>query len=299
MNQKIERYIKNPALLFVFLGSRGFFNWLSDKRYLQIVYRIKMGKALDLAHPVTFNEKMQWLKLYDRKPVYTVMADKYKAKKYVAGIIGREYIIKTLGVWNRFEDIDFEQLPDRFVLKCTHNSGGLVIVDDKRNMNKNAGKILNKCLKRNYYNNVREWPYKNIKPRIIAEEYIGNGNDMMEYKVTCFNGRAGFITICTGPAHTDTRLRTNDSYDLEFHHMPWYATYKNSKRKFNKPKEWDLLIKLSEKIAKDIPYLRVDWYICNGRLYFGENTFYTWGGYCDFTPEEWDYKLGRMIKLSL
>ena len=172
-----------------YLDSRGFFKFMSDEAYLKFMYKLKMKRKLNLSDPQTFNEKLQWLKIYDRKPEYTTMVDKYEAKKYVADIIGEEYIIPTLGVWDRFEDIDFDELPDQFVLKCTHDSGGLVICRDKSKLDlKAAKKKINKSLKRNYYWIGREWPYKNVRPRIIAEKFMTDptSDDLQDYKFFFF-----------------------------------------------------------------------------------------------------------------
>lgn len=173
MIEKVLEYVKHPTKIFIFLQNRCNFKVLPDKMYLKICYKLATGKKLDLKNPQTFNEKLQWLKLYDRKPEYTRMVDKYEAKKYVAEKIGEEYIIPTLGVWDHFDEIDFDSLPDQFVLKCTHDSGGLVIVRDKAKLDKVAAKQkIEKSLKRNYYYSGREWPYKDVKPRIIAEKYM-------------------------------------------------------------------------------------------------------------------------------
>lgn len=273
---------------------------MDDIAYIKKKYKQMVGHECDLENPQALTEKIQWLKLYNHNPSYTKMADKYEAKKYVAGLIGEEHIIPTYGVWDSFDEIDFDSLPDQFILKCTHNSGGFVICKDKNTFDKKAAKKrLTDCLNHNYFYSGREWVYKNIKPRIIAEKYIDSLGkpDSVEYKTTCFNGKVGFVTICTGIAHSDFELRTNDHYDVDFHHMPWYVNYKNADVPPKKPEQWDELIAICEKLSKDIPYVRVDTYIIDGQIYFGEMTFYTWSGFMKFNPPEWDLKLGEMLVL--
>lgn len=290
----------NPYKIFESLAMRGFFKNMNDKEYLSWLYRARMGRFPDLNHPKSFNEKLQWLKLNDRKPEYTEMVDKYLAKKYVEKRIGEKYIIPTLGVWDEFDQIEFEKLPDQFVLKTTHDSGGVVICKDKANFDKAAAKRkLGKSLKRNYYWAEREWPYKNVKPRIIAENYLSflNGSDLVEYKVFCFNGKPALFLICKGEGHTDER--TNDFYDLEFNHIPVTVTCPNAKEKCQKPDEYEELLELSRKLAKNTYQLRVDLYVINHKIYFGELTFFHDSGCCKFNPPEWDKRFGDMLKLPI
>lgn len=274
---------------------------LDDEKVIRAIYEGHMRCKPDLEHPKNLNEKLNWLKLHDRKPLYTRMVDKLEAKEMVAEKLGREFVIPTYGVWDSFDEIDFDSLPRQFVLKCTHDSGSAVVIEDKNNMDREAvKKKLEACLKLNFFCQAREWPYKNVKRRIIAEKYIDTlgKKDSIEYKITCFNGKADFITICTGIAHDAYEKRTNDSYDLDFHHMPWYASYKNSTKKLEQPKQWQDLIAFAELFAKDIPYLRVDCYLIDDRIVFGEFTFYTWAGWIDFTPEEWNGILGERCSLE-
>lgn len=290
----------NPYKIFESLAMRGFFKNMNDKEYLSWLYRARMGRLPDLNHPKSFSEKLQWLKLNDRKPEYTEMVDKYLAKKYVEKRIGEKYIIPTLGVWDEFDQIEFEKLPDQFVLKTTHDSGGVVICKDKANFDKAAAKRkLEKSLKRNYYWAEREWPYKNVKPRIIAENYLSflNGSDLVEYKVFCFNGKPALFLICKGEGHTDER--TNDFYDLEFNHIPVTVTCPNAKEKCQKPDEYEELLELSRKLAKNTYQLRVDLYVINHKIYFGELTFFHDSGCCKFNPPEWDKRFGDMLKLPI
>ena len=257
-----------------------------------------MDRKLDLKNPKRFSEKVQWLKLYDRRDEYTQMVDKYEAKNYIAEKLGEEYIIPTLGIWNSFDEIDFDKLPNKFVLKSTHDSGGVVICKDKNTFDiEHAKNILNRSLKRNYYYVGREWPYKNVKPRIIAEEFVEDMDELVEYKIFCFNGKAKVVLVCKGKAHSNER--TNDYCDLELNRLPFTVLFPNSKGELNKPEELTKMIELSEKISKDIPLLRNDFYLSNGKIYFGELTFYHNSGTQKFSPEEWDYKLGEMLELPI
>lgn len=269
-----------------------------DKLYLKILFRLRCGRKLDLKNPQSFNEKCQWLKLYNRRPEYITMVDKYAVKEYVSNIIGSKYVIPALGVWNSFDDIDFDELPEQFVLKCTHNSGASVVVKDKSLMDKEkARKVLEQGLKYNYYKFKREWPYKDCPPRIVAERYIdslGNSSSV-EYKLTCMDGQAMVITVCTGPAHSAERC--NDNFSRDWKRQDWYASHPPVGGDIHRPAQMDEIIRLSEKLSEGIPQVRVDWYLDNGNIYFGEFTFFTMGGFAIFTPAEWDYKLGEWIPL--
>lgn len=267
-----------------------------DKLYLRLYYFGKFRRPLHLRAPKTFNEKLQWLKLYDRKPEYTKMVDKYEAKTYVAEQIGEKYIIPTLGVWDRFEDIDFEALPEKFVLKCTHDSGGLVICPDKSKLNREAAREkIEQSLKYEYFYEAREWPYKNVRPRIIAEQYVEDMDELVEYKMFCFDGKVKMILVCKGQAHGAGR--TNDFCDLELKRLPFTSVNPNSNGELKVPKELPEMIDIAEKLAAGIPHLRVDTYLAEGKIYFGELTFFHNGGLSRITPFEWDKILGDWITL--
>jgi len=262
-------------------------------------WKVFFGTELDLDNPKTFCEKLQWLKLYNRKPEYTQLVDKYEAKRIAEskGIT----VIPSYGVWDSFDEIDFDRLPNQFVLKNTHDSGGYIICKDKASFDKaRAKRKLEARMSRNFYDFGREWPYRDVKPRILAEKYIpilGNP-ESVEYKVTCFGGKVDFITICRGVPHAELIQRKNDFYDREFNFLPFRtAYYENSGMENVKPEQWDRLIEVSELLAKDIPYARVDSYIIGGEVVFGEVTFFTWSGFIKFIPEEWDRKLGDKIIL--
>lgn len=258
-----------------------------------------MGSSLDLLSPRTFNEKIQWLKLYDRKPIYTTMVDKYEAKKYVANIIGEEYIIPTLGIFNKVDDIDFDALPSQFVLKCTHDSGGIVICKDKCTFDKNVAKhTLDEYLHRRYYWRNREWPYKNVKPRIIAEQYMedSKSHELRDYKFFCFDGevKALFIASDRQKKGEETKF---DFFDADYNHLDIRNGHPNSEIMPTKPLSFEKMKYLAAKLSKGIPHVRVDFYEVNGKCYFGELTFSHWSGLVKFEPEEWDYKFGGWINL--
>lgn len=292
----IKKLLKNPFKLIFICDKMQISRFIPDKQYLKIRYRAIFGKKLNLNDPKTFNEKLQWLKLNDRNPEYTKMVDKYTAKGYVAGIIGDEYIIPTLGIWDNVEDIDFDKLPEQFVLKCTHDSGGVVICKDKTKLDIEAAKKkLQKSLNNNYYYVGREWPYKNIKPRVIAEQYMEDGdrNELADYKFFCFDGEPKALFVATDRS-TDVKF---DFYDLEFNHLPFVAGHEHADKAITKPEGFDQMLELSKKISKGIPHVRVDFYDIGGKVYFGEMTFFHWSGMCPFEPEEWDYKFGEWINL--
>lgn len=284
---------------FMFLSNRGFFNRMSDETYLKLRYNCIMGKKLNLDNPVTYNEKLQWLKLYDRKPEYTKMVDKYEAKKYVANIIGEEYIIPTLGVWDNVNDIDFDTLPNQFVLKCTHDSGGLVICKDKAELDiENTKNTLNHFLNRNFYSVHREWPYKDVKPRIIAEKYMEDESktDLKDYKFFCFNGEPKLLYISEG-------LSDHSTAKISFADMDYnIAEFKrNDFKPFDKlpdkPLNFEKMKELAKILSKDRAFIRVDFYEIHKKIFFGELTFFPCSGYLPFDPKKYDKVLGDWITL--
>lgn len=299
---KFKYWRENPSALAQSIMARLGKN-MSDEPYLKLVYLMSFGRKLNLKNPKRLSEKLQWLKLYDRNPFYTKCVDKFEAKKVVAERLGTdENVVPLLGIWDTFEDINFDKLPQQFVLKTTHDSGGIVVVKDKATFDKETAKAkLERSLNHDFFKGGREWPYKNVKRRIIAEKYIDTlgKEDSVEYKITCMNGQVKFVTFCKGPAHQDLSVRTNDHFDREFNRLNWYAYYKNSGINFEKPKTWDKMIEIAEKLAKDIPYVRVDVYDVDGHIYFGEMTFFTWAGFIKFNPDEWDEKLGEMLELPI
>lgn len=292
------KFVFNPRYRFLVLADMGLYNNVSDGEYLKRRYDAFMRKKLNLEEPCTFNEKMQWLKLYDRKSIYTLLVDKVKVKDYVADKIGSEYVIPTLGVWDKPEDIQFEKLPKRFVLKCNHNSGlGMYICNDRTLINeKRVKRNLRKGLKQDYYLSSREWPYKDVPRKIIAEENIAIGTEeLKDYKFMCFNGRVKCSFVCSDRFSGDGLKVT--FFDREWNVMPFERCYPKSNVQIAKPNNYDKMIELAEKLAKDIPFVRVDFYDLDDRIYFGELTFYPGSGFEEFRPEKWDWELGSWINL--
>ena len=274
--------------------------FIPDKMFLQIYYFARFKKFINFKNPTTYNEKLNWLKLKDRKKIYTSLVDKYDVKNEIEKVIGNEYIIPTLGVWNSFDKIDFEKLPDKFVLKCTHDSEGVYIVKDKTKLNiKEASKKINEAMKYNFYYIGREWPYKNIKPRIIAEKYLEDheNGELRDYKFFCFDGKAKLMYIATDRNIGKTKF---DYYDLDFNHLDIIQHYPNSDKKIRKPENFDKMIQLSEKITQyfKLKHARIDFYEVDGKLYFGEITFYHFSGLQPFKLKEWDKKIGDFLILN-
>ncbi len=300
---KAIKLLGNPSKLVVRMNEKGFHRLFSDSFVLKNQFKHKFGKKLNLKSPQTFNEKLQWLKLYDRRSEYTTMVDKYEAKKYVAEIIGEEYIIPTLGVWDRFEDIDFESLPDQFVLKCTHDSGGLVICRDKINLDKEAvRKKICRSLKRNYFWQSREWPYKNVKPRIIAEQYMednSGSSGLTDYKFFCFNNEAKMLYVSQGlEDHSTARI---SFYDLNGNEMPFRRSdYRPIGDNMTLPNDFEDMLKTANKLARSInsAFVRVDLYSTGNGIKFSEITFSPCAGMIPFDPPDWNATLGNWIKLS-
>ncbi len=296
--KSINYYITHPSKILFWILIRLSFLF-SDELYLRMQYRLMTGKKLNLKNPQTFNEKLQWLKLYDRKTEYTVMVDKYLAKKYVADKIGEQYIIPTLGVWNKFEEIDFAKLPNQFVLKCTHDSGGLVICKDKSKFDVKVAKKKILCsLKRDYYLVGREWPYKNVPRRIIAEKFMEDesGKDLNDYKIFCFDGQPKLIQVDYDRFANHRR----NYYDIEWNYVTIENHYPSDPSHIiRKPIVIDKMIELAKQLSAGIPHVRVDFYIIGESIYFGELTFYHASGFEDFFPSKWNYELGSCIKLNI
>ena len=273
-------------------------NSLPDELFLKLKYKAVLGRKLNLTSPVGFNEKLQWLKLYDRRPEYVKMVDKLEAKKYVDDILGPGYTIPTYGCWNRFAEIDFANLPEQFVLKTTHDSGTVVICKDKQSFSIEKSKIkLEKSLKSNYWLHGREWPYKNVVPRIIAEKYMvdESGQELKDYKWFCFNGEPKALFIAT-ERFSDEGAKF-DFFDMDFNHLPFTNGHPNSTHAIAKPSSFEEMKNVARKLSADIPHVRVDLYDINGKIYFGELTFYHWSGLVPFEPPEWDLKFGDWITI--
>ena len=272
---------------------------LPDKFFLKVRFRLHVGYWPDLDKPKTFNEKLQWLKLHDKRPEYTHMVDKIRAKEYVSSKIGEEYVIKTLGQWNHVDDIDWDILPNQFVVKSTNDSGGVVVCKDKNNLDIESAKLKLKQLGgRNYEIISKEYPYKDVPHRFIAEEYKvdESGYELKDYKIFCSYGKPYFLFVATGRQNNDTRF---DFYDIEFNHLSVMNGHQNADTWPTKPKNFEKMLEIASKLSENIPHLRVDLYNINGDIYFGELTFFHWSGMVPFDPQEWDFKFGEYITLPL
>lgn len=292
------KYLLNPAAVVARCVMAFPFRYkFDDETYLKLKYRACFIRKLNLKNPKTYNEKLQWLKLYDRKPEYTIMVDKYAMKDWVASRIGQGYTIANYGVWDTPEEIDFDSLPDKFVLKGTHDSGSFIICKDKSIFDKESAIAkLNKSMLRDQYIYSREWPYKNVPHRVLAEEYIvdESGYELKDYKFFCFDGKPYMMFIASGRTKGET---TFDYYDMNFNHLDITQSHPNAKHNYEKPKDFETMIELASKLSAGIPQLRVDFYYVNGKIYVGELTFFHYGGFVPFHPDKWDTILGDLIQL--
>ena len=307
MNRKkrilLSKYLTHPKSLLLFFFSRYITHLIhEDAKYIKICFWLYFGKSINLRNPRTFQEKLQWLKLHNRRPEFTQMVDKYEAKKYVASIIGEEYIIPTLGVWDNADEIDFSRLPERFVLKCTHDSGRVIICKDKSRFNcRWACKRLNDTLRTDYFKRSREFPYKNVRRRVIAEKYMEDehGEDLTDYKFFCFNGVAQFCQVIGGRS----KRETIDFFDRQWVHQDFVGLTPRvgfSPTPWPKPDVFPEMLRIADTLATkiDSPFVRIDLYVINGHVYFGENTFFPNSGFGKFQPEAWNLKMGEMIDLT-
>lgn len=307
MMKKLKRLgtlLTNQNERVIFLANHGFYDRMDDASYLKMLFRSYIGYDLNLSNPRSFNEKLQWLKLNDHRPEYTDYADKYRVRPYIEKTIGGEYLVPLLGVWDTAEEIDFDRLPDRFALKCNHDSGrGVYLCRDKSKLDEDAvRKLFRQSLQRNYYLRGREWPYKNIKPRIICETLLGDDGgqsdsafDLMDYKIMCFNGEAKCSFVCSD-RYSDDGLKVT-FFDRDWNVMPFIRHYPISSRPIPRPRLYEKMLELSETLSKGMPFARIDWYEVNGKLYFGEITLYPGSGFEEFTPVSADYELGSWITL--
>ena len=298
--------LKSDRSTFMAAIIQNFFGWLPDKTYLQLLYRFKMGHRLDLNHPKTFTEKIQWLKLYNRRPEYTLMVDKYAVKKYVADIIGEKYIIPTLGVWDKPEDIDWDALPNEFVLKTTHGggSGGVVICKDKNTFDRNKAILtLRDSMNGDIYRSLREWPYKDVKKRVLAEKYMAPKDmvnnpiyDLSDYKFFCFNGEPKYCQVIRD-RHSKESI---DFYDMNWRHQEFVGLNPIASNGINpvpRPLLLDDMICICHKLSENMKFVRIDMYVIDNRIYFGEITFYPASGMGLFNPDKWNEELGNLISL--
>ena len=295
--------LMNPRRVAIYILCHYLAPLLPDGVYLKVLFWLSMGYWPNIDNPQTFNEKLQWLKLYNRKPEYTQMVDKAAVKKYVSDIIGEEYIIPTIGVWDSVEDIDFANLPNQFVLKTTNGGGntGVVICKDKSTFDiKSAKRKLKKSLQISIYRRFREWPYKDVNSRIMAEEYMvdESGYELKDYKWLCFDGEPKALFVATDRAVHGEETKF-DFFDTEFNHLTLTNGHPNSHKPIAKPLGFERMKVLAAKLSAGHPHLRVDFYDINGKIYFGELTFFHFSGMVPFEPKEWDYKLGALIKLPM
>ena len=271
-----------------------------NRTYLKLMYWLELRKKLNLDNPQTYNEKLQWLKLYYHRPDFVKMVDKEAVKDYVASIIGEQYVIPVLGKWKRAKDIDWDALPHQFVLKTNHDGGnfGIVICKDKNAINKRqASRRLQKSLKRNTYLLGREWPYKDIPRVIFAEEYMEDKKcgELWDYKFFCFDGKVKLLFVASGRQNKSGLVF--DYFDENYRPLDVRQTHPRSAIPPEKPKNFELMRELAETLSAGIPHVRVDFYNVDGQIYFGEFTFFSYGGWAQFHPEEYDYILGSYLHL--
>ena len=299
MFKRIKNYIQHPKVFKLVLLEH-ISPFLTTEAYLKLRWRVRMGYPLNLDNPQTFNEKLQWLKINYRNPLYTTLVDKYAVKKYVEEKIGAEHVVPLIASWDSVNDIDWNALPNQFVVKCSHDCGGMVICKDKSKLNiEEAKRKLRKCLKTNYYYKSREWPYRGVKPKIFCEAYMEDEHgELRDYKWFCFDGvpKALFIASDRQKEGEDTKF---DFYDTEFNHLPFTNGHPNSTEHIVKPEGFEKMKELAAKLSQGMPQVRIDFYDVNGHIYFGEFTFFHWGGMTPFKPKEWDYKFGSWIKLPI
>lgn len=296
---KIRTFIENPQYFITSPAAKGWLNWVPDSLYLKVLYRVIMGRKLNLKNPKEYNEKLQWLKLNDRKPEYSTMVDKYEVREYIEDLLGDKYLIPCLGIYDSVDDIDIDALPDRFVLKCTHDSGSVEICKDKSSFDiEGARHRLSQAMKRNYYATYREWPYKYVKPRIIAEGYLeGDGGDLKDYKVMCFNGEAKIIEVHEN-RFVEGKVHTQTFYDREWSIVPLTQVETVTvDRPSERPRQLEEILRLSELLAKNMYHARIDWYIEGDKIFFGEITFFDGSGFESFSTPEMERMLGDMINL--
>ena len=296
--KKIARFLLDGDYRFLVLAGRGKKASLPADVFVKKMYRIQTGRELNLENPTLYTEKLQWLKLYDHRPEYTTLVDKYAAKQYVAEKIGPEYVVPLLGVWDSVEDIDFDSLPEQFVLKTTHDSGGLVICKDKSQLDiAKAKQKLRYFWKRDYYYHNREWPYKNVPHRIIAEQYMEDTRqgELRDYKFFTFGGVPKVLYIAQGRGRGEPTVA--DFFDMEFNHLPFTIDHDMAAVPPEKPQNFELMQELAAKLSAGTPQLRVDFYEVDGKVYFGEMTFFHCSGFESFHPTEWDEMFGSWVQL--
>ena len=296
--ETLKNLVIDKDFRFVYLSRKEFYNNMPDEKFLKRKFKCLTQNDLNLDDPVSFNEKIQWLKINYRKPEFVQMVDKIAVKDYVAEKIGQEHIIPTLGIYNSFSDIDFDKLPDKFVIKCTHDSASTIVCSDKKTFDrKKAKKQINKSLKCNYHMLGREWPYKFVEPKIIIEKFMvdESGTELKDYKFFCFNGKVKCVSI---DFDRFTNHRSNYfTPDFELTDIGKQVCPPDPDHKLDKPENWNEMIEIAQKLSDGLPFLRVDLYNINGKVYFGELTFYPASGFSLFMTPEQDKLLGEWIQL--
>lgn len=296
--KKVIKFILNSEYRFMILSKKGKKAHMPADKFLRKMYKIKMDAELNLDNPIYYTEKLQWLKLYDHRPEYTVMVDKYMVKSYVSQRIGEQYVIPLIGVWENVDDIDFSVLPDKFVLKTTHDSGALIICKNKKTLDiKATKKKLKHFLKRRYYDCNREWPYKNVKPRIIAEVYMEDSvyKELRDYKFFTFGGVPKVLYIAQGRGKDGSTVA--DFFDMDFNHLSFTIDHDMADVPPQKPDCFEEMKRLAGILSEGTPQLRVDFYEVDGRVYFGEMTFFHCSGMEEFHPKEWNKIFGDWVVL--
>ena len=288
--------LKTPKKLFRSLAARGLFNWMPDELYLKILFQCELNQKLNLKNPKTFNEKIQWLKLNDHNPEYPLWVDKESAKKMAEERLGKEHIVDTIAIWSKAEDLDFSQLPDKCVLKCTHDQGSTIVFD--RSKKQNLDEIRNfykKCLKKNAYTTTREWPYKNLQGRIICEPFLAD--NIVDYKVFCCNVKVVFVNIGQKDHNTHTTYVT--FIDLDWKPLPFQRSDNPPIEKLpKKPDQLNKMVEMAQQLARGKKFVRIDFYLVDGKIYFSEFTLYPTSGLIQFDPREGDEVLGNRLQIT-
>lgn len=295
----IRYYLAKPLRLVSALGRRGCLNWMSDRAFIRLCYKERLGVYPNLDNPRGFNEKLQWLKLHDRNPLYIKLVDKIAVKDWVSEKIGQQYVVPLIGVWGSFGAIDFDALPDRFVLKSNHDSGGVSVCKDKNTYDKKKAKaLLDRHLSHSGYLFGREWPYKDVKPLVFAEEYLESDSskgDLPDYKVMCFAGTPRLVQVHRGRFSEHVQ----DFYTTAWEKLDFSQGMPQSGLLEKRPGCLDEMLALSGVLSSGFPQVRVDWYVTGGGLKFGEMTLFDGSGFDAFDPPEWDERLGSWVDLSL
>lgn len=299
---RLTKIIKNPLIIFAHIWVKFSYKIHNDELYLKVLYFCRTKTRLNFKEPKRFTEKLQWLKInYNNSPLHTKLVDKYRVREYIKETIGEEYLFPLLGVWERAEDIDFSKLPEQFVLKTNHDSGGVWICKDKKTFLEKWSlykEQINNRLNNNYYLNGREYPYRDVEPRVIAEKFMvdESGIELKDYKFFCFDGEPKVLFYASD--RFSGKVANFDFFDMNLKRFPMYAEGHPTTQgdTLNIP-NFDKMVEIAQKLSKGFPHVRVDLYNINGEIYFGEFTFYHDGGFVPFCPKEWDLKMGSYIKL--